>query len=249
MLAGALLAIGVALPAVPAAAAKQQFGDRTLRAGMKGRDIRVLQDYLTKVGLKTTVDGQYGTGTQRRVKSWERKSERRVDGRMTRSDAGVLRSQVSAGVTVHQLAPAPAAPVAPAEKAVLQPEGTAVAPASAPEVVKAMIAAGNAIHDKPYKFGGGHGNFDDTGYDCSGSMSYVFNKAGLIAEALDSSGFASFGEAGPGQWVTIYANPGHSFMMIAGLRFDTSGRADDNSRWHDDARPTDGYTERHPPGL
>jgi hypothetical protein len=249
LLAGALVAIGVALPAVPAVAAQQKFGDRMLRPGMKGRDIRVLQDYLTKVGLKTTVDGQYGSGTQRRVKSWERKSKRRVDGRMTRADAGVLRTQVSAGVTVNQSAPQQPAPVAAGEKATLLPDGTAVAPASAPDVVKAMIAAGNAIHDMPYKFGGGHGNFDDTGYDCSGSMSYVFNKAGLLGEALDSSGFAAFGEAGPGVWVTTYANAGHSFMMIAGLRFDTSGRANDNSRWHDDVRPTDGYTERHPAGL
>jgi hypothetical protein len=248
MLAGALVTLGVALPAVPAAAAPQQLGDRLLRPGMKGRDIRVLQDYLTKVGLKTTVDGQYGSATMRRVKSWERKSERRVDGRMTRGDARVLRSQVSAGVTVNQVAPA--APAAPAgEKATLLPDGTAVAPASAPEPVKAMIAAGNEIHDFPYKFGGGHGNFEDSGYDCSGSMSFLLHKAGLLQEALDSSGFASFGEAGPGQWVTIYANSGHSFMMIAGLRFDTSGRADDNSRWHDDERPTDGYTERHPVGL
>jgi hypothetical protein len=248
MLAVAVVAVGAALPVVPAAAAKQQFGDRTLREGMRGRDIRVMQDYLTKVGLQTTVDGQYGPTTKRRVRTWERKSERRVDGRMTRKDAGVLRSQVSAGITVNQ--PQPAAPVAPAgEKATLQPDGTAVAPASAPPVVQAMIQAGNEIHDKPYKYGGGHGTLDDTGYDCSGSMSYVLSKAGLLHEALDSSGFMSFGDAGEGTWVTTYANAGHSFMMIAGLRFDTSGRADDNSRWHDDERPTDGYTVRHPAGL
>ena len=248
MLAVALVAVGAALPVVPAAAAQRQFGDRTLREGMRGRDIRVMQDFLTKVGLQTAVDGQYGPSTKRRVRTWERKSERRVDGRMARNDAGVLRGQVTAGITVNQPQPPPPA-AAPGEKATLLPDGTAVAPASAPPAVQAMIQAGNEIHDKPYKYGGGHGTLDDTGYDCSGSMSYVLNKAGLIDKALDSTGFMSWGDAGEGTWVTTYANSGHSFMMIAGLRFDTSGRADDNSRWHDDERPTDGYTVRHPSGL
>jgi peptidoglycan hydrolase-like protein with peptidoglycan-binding domain len=102
MLAAALVAVGAALPVVPAAAAQRQFGDRTLREGMRGRDIRVMQDFLTKVGLQTAVDGQYGPSTKRRVRTWERKSERRVDGRMARNDAGVLRGQVTAGITVNQ---------------------------------------------------------------------------------------------------------------------------------------------------
>ena len=80
-------------------------------------------------------------------------------------------------------------------------------------------------------------------------MSYAFHGAGLLDQALDSSGFARWGESGPGQWVTIYANSGHSFMYVAGLRFDPSGRAEDGSRWHDSDRSTSGYTVRHPVGL
>src|SRR5918992_3497062 len=112
-----------------------------------------------------------------------------------------------------------------------------------------MIAAGNAIHDKPYKYGGGHGQWNDSGYDCSGSMSYVYYKAGMLDQALDSTGFMSWGEAGKGAWVTTYANSGHSYMVVAGLRFDTSGRAEDGSRWHTDMRSARGYTVRHPEGL
>ena len=112
-----------------------------------------------------------------------------------------------------------------------------------------MIAAGNRIHDKPYKYGGGHGTWNDSGYDCSGSMSYVYHAAGLLDEALDSTGFMRWGESGKGQWVTNYANSGHSYMVIAGLRFDTSGRSDDGSRWDAEMRSSSGYTVRHPAGL
>jgi len=127
--------------------------------------------------------------------------------------------------------------------------GTAVAPESAPEAVKLIIAAGNAIHDLPYKYGGGHGNWNDTGYDCSGSVSFAFHGAGMLTQALDSTGFMSWGDPGEGQWITVYANPGHAYMVVAGLRFDTSGRVADNSRWHASMRSSSGYTVRHPPGL
>jgi hypothetical protein len=129
--------------------------------------------------------------------------------------------------------------------------GQAVAPESAPEAVKRMIAAGNEIHATPYRYGGGHARSPnrDSGYDCSGSMSYALQGAGLLVDPLDSSGFARFGEPGPGAWVTIYANAGHSFMVIAGLRFDTSGRKDAGSRWQVRQRSEEGYAVRHPAGL
>ncbi|MDP9386088.1 MAG: hypothetical protein M3P50_12850, partial [Actinomycetota bacterium] len=148
--------------------------------------------------------------------------------------------------------PAPDAPPPPAgEKAVIAPDGRAVAPASAPEAVKRIIAAGNEIHAKPYRYGGGHRPPPnrDSGYDCSGSMSYAFQGARMLTDPLDSSGFARWGLAGPGEWVTIYANAGHSYMIVAGLRFDTSGRKDANSRWQRAERSTSGYTVRHPKGL
>ena len=138
---------------------------------------------------------------------------------------------------------------APTGNAVVGPDGLAVAPADAPPQVQAIIAAGNRIATKPYKYGGGHGKWEDTGYDCSGSMSYAFHGAGMLDTALDSTGFMSWGKAGKGTWVTTYANSGHSYMVVAGLRFDTSGLDADGSRWHTSKRSAAGYTVRHPDGL
>jgi hypothetical protein len=256
------------VPVAEAAAAKRNFGTRALAQGSRGHDVRVLQDFLTRWGVPTSVDGLYGPVTARRVKHWETLTGRPVDGRMSLEDAAELRRAVEAGerrpdVPAARVDPAaaggavaptePVAPattaVAPAEVATIGPDGTAVAPASAPEIVKLLIAAGNEIHDKPYKYGGGHGRWIDTGYDCSGSMSYAFHGAGMLDEALDSTGYMSWGDPGEGQWVTTYANPGHSYMVIAGLRFDTSGRAHDGSRWDTEMRSSSGYIVRHPPGL
>ena len=248
MLVAGLLACGsLALPVADAGAANLIFGSRSLSEGMRGRDVRVLQDFLTRAGVRTAVDGRFGPGTARRVRSWERRTGRRVDGRVSRQDARALRTAVdsSAGGTETQPLPAQV----PGEKATVSPDGLATPPASAPPAVVAIIEAGNAIATKPYKYGGGHGKWNDTGYDCSGSMSYALHGAGLLDEALDSSGFMSWGDAGKGQWVTIYAKGSHSYMMVAGLRFDTSGRSDDGSRWHTSKRSSAGYTVRHPAGL
>ena len=128
-------------------------------------------------------------------------------------------------------------------------DGTAVAPRSVPDVVAVVIAAGNEIATKPYKWGGGHGAWSDTGYDCSGSISFALAGAGLLDSPLDSGGFMRWGDAGPGRWITIYANAGHAFMVVAGLRFDTSG-ARGGTRWQPAAgRSYDGFVARHPPGL
>ena len=126
---------------------------------------------------------------------------------------------------------------------------TAVAPPGAPpEVVKA-IAAANKITRKPYKWGGGHGRWWDSGYDCSGSVSYVLYKAGLLDVSRDSTGFMSYGKRKRGDWITIYANGGHAYMEIAGLRFDTSGRGEDGPRWRLERRSARGFVKRHPVGL
>ena len=116
-----------------------------------------------------------------------------------------------------------------------------------PEAVARAIAAGNAIADLPYRWGGGHGSFNDSGYDCSGSVSYVLGAAGLLSSPLDSTGFESWGEPGPGRWITVYANSGHAWMTIAGRRFDTGGGG--GSRWKGDSRDSSGFVARHPPGL
>lgn len=124
----------------------------------------------------------------------------------------------------------------------------AVAPASAPPAVKKMISAANRIRHHPYKWGGGHGRWDDRGYDCSGAVSYVLRAGGLLDSPLTSSGFMDFGKPGARGWVQIYANHEHVFAVIAGLRWDTSYRTDGDSSgpgWSEQMRPMAGFTRRH----
>ena len=104
---------------------------------------------------------------------------------------------------------------------------------------------------KPYRYGGGHGRWEDTGYDCSGSVSYGLHGAGLLTTPLDSTQFESWGVAGPGQWITVYANSGHAYMVVAGLRFDTGYNDSSSSgpKWSTKMRPSSGYVVRHPVGL
>ncbi|MDP9344973.1 MAG: hypothetical protein M3P44_04495, partial [Actinomycetota bacterium] len=140
------------------------------------------------------------------------------------------------------------------DSAGLTTAGLATPPPAAPNRLVAIIRAANAVARKPYVYGGGHGRFageifSDSAYDCSGSVSYALAAAGLLDSPLDSSGLARFGKAGPGRWVTIFANGGHAWMTVAGLRFDTSGRDESGSRWQADGRGTAGFTVRHPPGL
>jgi cell wall-associated NlpC family hydrolase len=128
--------------------------------------------------------------------------------------------------------------------------GHAQTPIGAPDVISRIIAGGNAIAKFPYIWGGGHGSFVDSGYDCSGSVSYALAAAGLLDSPLVSGQFAKWGAPGPGKWVTIYANDGHVFMYVAGLRFDTSGRDGPfGSRWQRAPRSLAGFEVRHPPGL
>ncbi|MDX6582863.1 MAG: peptidoglycan DL-endopeptidase RipB [Solirubrobacterales bacterium] len=131
----------------------------------------------------------------------------------------------------------------------VRPDGTAVAPLEAPDIVATVIAAGNEIATKPYKWGGGHGAWRDKGYDCSGSVSFALAGAGLMTSPLVAAQFMHWGAKGPGKWITIYANGGHTFMVVAGLRFDTSG-ATGGTRWQPaDGRSYAGFAQRHPPGL
>jgi peptidoglycan hydrolase CwlO-like protein len=128
------------------------------------------------------------------------------------------------------------------------PGGMVQAPAGAPAAVRQVIAAGNAIASLPYVWGGGHGSFHDSGYDCSGSVSYALAAGGLLSSPLDSTGFESWGAPGPGQWITVYANSGHAFMVVAGWRFDT-GALSSGTRWSQSMADTSGFVARHPPGL
>jgi cell wall-associated NlpC family hydrolase len=143
--------------------------------------------------------------------------------------------------------PVTAAAPPPTATAALLPDGTATAPVVAPAVVAAVIAAGNRIASLPYRWGGGHASWDDTGYDCSGSVGYALHGGGLLDASATSGELMSYGEAGPGAWITIYTNPDHVYMVVAGLRFDTSGARP--SRWQVAPRSGAGFAVRHPPGL
>jgi cell wall-associated NlpC family hydrolase len=133
-------------------------------------------------------------------------------------------------------------------KAYVLPSGEAVAPAGAPAVVKQMIAAANAIARTPYLWGGGHARVYDSGYDCTGSLSFAFIHAGLLQRPI-AQGWSTMGEAGPGRWVSVYSNAGHVWMEVAGMRYDTSAISIAGSRWTSVPRSKAGFIVRHLPGL
>jgi hypothetical protein len=161
---------------------------------------------------------------------------------------GLLIVMCAAALTAAAVPTAPAA----VPSATITPGGRAIAPPSAPPSVKAMIEAANRIRHRPYHWGGGHRSWNARGYDCSGSVSYVLHASGLLESPLDSTGFMRWGGGGGGSWVRIYANREHVFMVIAGLRWDTS-YSEDGGRsgpgWSEQMRPTGGFRLRHPLGL
>ena len=157
----------------------------------------------------------------------------------------------------------PAAPprvIVPGDKAVLMDDGFAAAPALAPVEVQNAIFKANEIQSKPYRYGGGHARFpEDTGYDCSSTISYALYGGGFLKTPLNSSGFMNWGAAGTGKWITIYTNPGHAYVVIAGLRLDTSAYGEPRAgarssrargpRWRSTNRPQRGFKRRHPVGF
>jgi hypothetical protein len=228
----------------------KRLGDRVpLQRGMRGRDVKSLQSYLYRVGLRVSRDSDFGTATYRALRRFEKRAARPVDGQVDREDIAALLKVVAGGG--FKIKKAQAAPLVPVDgpKAVVNADGTATPPIGAPPEVVAIIEAGNEIATKPYRYGGGHGSYKDSGYDCSGSISYALHGGGLLETPRDSTGFESFGSSGPGEWVTIYANSGHAYMVVAGLRFDTSGRSKAGTRWQADTRSSSGYVVRHPDGL
>ena len=116
-------------------------------------------------------------------------------------------------------------------------------------VVQRVIRAANEIATKPYRYGGGHRRFKDSGYDCSGSVSYALHGGGLLSSPLPSGAFRRWGEPGPGRYITIYANRDHMYMVVNGRRFDTSGQSERGTRWTNEMRDSSGFAVRHPPGL
>jgi hypothetical protein len=213
------------------------MGDRILRHGLSGHDVRVLQDYLTRAGYATPVTGFFGATTKRSVIAFERAHQFAANGVLTYAVSQALRTVVAAKATTG-----------PVGRATIS-HGLAVPPANAPTVIRNVISAANQIAFKPYVYGGGHGTWNSSGYDCSGSVSYALHGGGLLSTTMDSTELESYGRSGAGRWITIWANSGHTFMYVAGLRFDTSAQGSTGgSRWTSQGRSSGGYVERHPSG-
>jgi peptidoglycan hydrolase-like protein with peptidoglycan-binding domain len=208
------------------ASRRASSGSSSGRVQSRGRSIRLLQ---RRLGI--AADGVFGPGTYRAVKNFQRSRGLTADG-------------IVGAATWRALGLRGRRPVLKRARS-----GGGSRRGGIPIRVRRAIRAANRIHHLPYRYGGGHGSFDDSAYDCSGSISYVLHGAGVLDSPLDSTRFMSWGSAGKGRWITIYAKPSHAFMVIRGRRYDTSDRQGDGSRWDDKMRSTAGYTVRHPPGL
>lgn len=157
----------------------------------------------------------------------------------------------SAKCVTGGLTPTEVDPCTPTAKARLLPTGELIPPKSAPARVKAVIEAANKIRTKPYIWGGGHARWNDRGYDCSGSVSFALHGGEFLQSPLPSGPMESWGLEGEGRWITVYANGGHAYAVIAGVRLDTSGDegGETGPRWHTELRDNIGYVARHPAGY
>ncbi len=216
---------------------------------MSGHDVRVLQDYLTIAGFPVAIDGGFGPQTQQEVKAFQTAHQLKPNGIVTVPVEQLLRAVVAQVDSIP-----------PVGKTRINADGTATAPAGAPAIVKKIVATANRIIDKPYAYGGGHGTWNDSAYDCSGAVSYALHGAGLLPAPEDSTGLESYGSPGHGRWVTVYANSGHTWIVVGGRAFDTAGYSGPNipagsgPRWRSDPLAnlndgTGGYVVRHPAGL
>jgi len=226
-----------------------KLGRRVLRQGLHGSDVTILQGYLTIAGFPTSVDGSFGPQTASSVAAFKQAhSMTPPNGVAGPSFVQALRTAISAYTSD-----------VPTATATINPDGTATAPAGAPAAVQAMINSANQIIDTSYCVGGGHGNWNSSCYDCSGAVSFALHGAGLLSSPEDSSDLESYGVAGPGKWVSVYGDPGHAFIVIAGIAFDTANYGGPNipggsgPRWRTNplGNLADGghYIVRHPPGL
>jgi len=251
-----LVALGATILAtalMPVAVADARLGDRTLRLGMHGSDVSELQGNLDAAGYTIVATGRFAASTRTRVRQFQTDHGLRIDGSVDRADARAIRAAAAAppasgGSSADNPSQPGAPPTVPGAKARLLASGLAAAPASAPYEVKAIIAQGNKIARLPYKWGGGHASWNDTGYDCSGSLTFALRTT-FRRGAFPTFGYSNWKEAGVGRWITTYANSGHVYMVVAGLRFDSSGVRQTGSRWQTQMRDGSGFVARHPAGF
>jgi cell wall-associated NlpC family hydrolase len=173
---------------------------------------------------------------------------RRIKAALSLAAAAVLATAAAAPAEAGNGGTGTAVTKLPTGKAKLV-RGKAIAPADAPRRVVQVINAANRIRNKPYKWGGGHGRWNDSGYDCSGSVSFALHGGRLLRSPLDSGGFMRWGRGGKGKWITVYTNPGHAFLVVAGLRFDTSQTPGNGPGWSKRLRPKSGFKARHKAGY
>lgn len=257
--ASAALAATVALALVPAAA-QAKLGDRVLRLGDRGADVRALQGYLDASGYTTAQSGRFDRVTRGRVQAFQNDFGLGATGVVTPDVARVIQRTATAPPGYGGTAfdpnpnPKPSGPtpanlkIVPGDRAKVLADGTAAAPANAPSEVKRIIASGNEIARLPYKWGGGHSAWRDTGYDCTGSVTYAMRTT-FRRGSQPSFGYSGWQVAGEGRWVTVYASSYHVFMVVAGLRYDSSGLRIAGSRWTSQPRPMSGFAARHPLGF
>ncbi len=231
------------------ASTANQLGRRLLRQGLHGNDVTILQGYLTIAGFPTSVDGDFGPETAASVAAFKQAHDMTpANGVAGPAFVKALQAAISAVETD-----------VPTGTSTINPDGTATAPAGAPAAVQSAIAAANSIIDTSYCVGGGHGTWQSSCYDCSGSVSFALHGAGLLSSSEDSTELETYGSPGLGKWISIYSDPSHAFIVIGGIAFDTADYGGPNipsgtgPRWRRNplGNLADGgsYIVRHPLGL